>query len=389
MNLTKSLKWAMICAGATAFSVSAQNVWVDDTFDIPGGNPGVHIWTADGGNWARSGDNDASVIANADPARNAFNASSTPLEGTDDLVLELNTEGDTLIRTLPSGIDFKLAPVYVDMMVKFVLSEEEPDVPSGSVKAMVFANANSNLVVYSSDMAGGVFSELDAQVNPENWYRLTLTWRWDDIWEHAFFQIELNGNAIVGPSGFAWNLDDYYDPDGTWFITVPLTDTDLSSIEFQGTGFIDELVVTDIEPDFGDPVSDVFFAGTNNKVDLADYTAWLFAKGLGTPENNTANAGMWKAYLLNVDPGNGSIEAKLTIIDIVPATGGGAIVQLGAVNGLGNPVEFKDAYGTLELYRTPSLETPFVEFDSIPKPKSDKHVVIGNGDKYFYRARIR
>ena len=407
MNLTKSLKWAMVCAGVTAFSVSAQNVWVAEPFDY---TLGLEMWGF--ADWSRSGSNDDSKIAEADAARLGFIKCGTPLGLSDGRVLELNTEGDTLELELPQFVDFSLKDgnvqgeneedigVYVDMMVKFVLSEEKPDEPDSAVKTLIYADAEGQLNVWSFDgLTVNGFSALNNDpIDPEQWYRLTLTWFAWGGWTPAF-TIQLNGGEpLKGSFGYDYetgSIDgesvfmsaavyDQFDP--------PEAAMTLYAIQFQGTGFIDELVVTDVV-DFGDVLGDVTFADTGKVVNPTDFDNWLkknYAAGndLGTLGASSETASMWNAYLLNVLAGDGSIEAKLTIIDIIPETGGGATVQLGAVDGTGEEVPFQDPYGTLKLFRTASLESPFVLFDTIPKANTDTYLIPGDGEKYFYRATI-
>jgi len=418
MKLTKGLIWAMVCAGATAFTVSAQNVWVDDAFDFPS-EVGENIWGVSGPDWSRSGLNDDSKIVQADAARLAFNVISTPLtNATDTLVLELNTEGDTLIRTLPNGISFDNdrtdpvnllpQPVYVDMMVKFVLSEEFPDEPDTAVKALLFAKANEvtgipYLQVWNGTGVDGQFTELDAVIDPEQWYRLTLTWDYWDADYMAMFSIHLNGKLLI--SGDGWT--DKEDPlgawasPGPWFMTAALdtTDTTLSSIEFQGTGFIDELVVTDVAPDFGEPGTDdnYNFASSGTIVSAKAFNAWVALYNVQGSEN----AKMLTAFLLNVAPGDGSEEAKLAIKSIVPkasgifnkdtsTTGPGATVTLVAIDGTDNEVAFANPNGVLRVYRKASLEDPWGSAAYIYelKPNTDVYDVPGDTDKYFYMATI-
>ena len=66
MNLTKSVKWAMVCAGAVAFSASAQfTYWVEEDFTFKGfALDGNLIWEVSQ-DWSRSGGNDASTIVDA------------------------------------------------------------------------------------------------------------------------------------------------------------------------------------------------------------------------------------------------------------------------------------------------------------------------------------
>ena len=396
MNLTKSLKWAMSCAAITALSASAAS-WFEDDFDFSGsateGRPILQLSGPPSGDWKDANGTDASKIAIADSALDLFCLCAKPLALADDKVLELNTEGATLIRKLPAGIDFVSAPVYVDMMVKFVLSEEAPAEPLDEVKALLYAGANSNLVVWSSyDGVYAGFTELtdDAKVDPEQWYRLTLTWKFWDDWYTAIFSIQLNGGEalISNVAGF----DGTTGASGCWFQTAALsdmTDTTLSSIEFQGTGFIDELVVTDVLPTFTIGSGDLFFAGDSTRpVNATNYATWtnVIANATSISAAGGVKPWMYNAYLLNVDPG--TVEAKLVITDIDPLIGIGAEIKLAAVNGKGVTVPFANPYGTLTISKTAVLGSAFV-------PVSDYTVtagvysVSGIGTEYFFKAEVK
>ena len=413
MNLTKSLKWALACAGITALSASAFN-WVADDFDYSGGTAGTPILQIASGQWSESGGLGASALADADAARLGFNVLPTPMEGADGFVLELNTEGSTLKRVVdPTGLnpaDFSLAPRYVDMMVKFVLSEDEPTPPNdGGVKALIYANADSNLVVYSLvNVSGNTagFSALQfgnavpTQIDPEQWYRLTLKWfNWDlfgdQSLEFVAFTIELNGQIVSGSGGFDPLDPEFGVGDKVNFLTAAgfpgMWDYTLESIEFQGTGFIDELVVTDTLPNFGSGGPTYFANDGVNVVDKNDYDAWQGRLDVADSITTAGGVKDWmlSAYLLNVDPGTTATKAKLVIKKITP-TVTGADVLLKAIDGNGFEVPFDSPYGTLKLFSTPSLDVPFTLQDSIKPAMDDEYPILGPGavDKYFFRATI-
>ena len=389
MNLTKSLKWAMSCAAITALSASATDWVIDDFYFNSSGYAGRPIlhYTDD---WSATGE-DASKIAASDLAFEAFCDCDKPLgQTTDNLVLELNTEGATLIRTIDGGAPFSAVnPVYVDMMVKFVLSEEEPNPPAGA-QALIYANSDSNLVVYSSEDGGSnvAFSELEgAVIDPEQWYRLTLTWTvWGDF-DLSIFSVQLNG---IGPftSAAGFTLLGF-DQGGCWHVAAADSSiTTLSSIEFQGTGFIDELVVTDAVPDFGNLSGDPNFANDSNlpTVNATNYQTWQNANATSISNAGGVQSWMYNAYLLNVDPG--TAEAKLVITSIEPIIGTGAEITLAAVNGLGVTVPFANPYGTLTISKTAALGSAFVPVTDYTVT-AGVYSISGIGTEYFFKAEVK
>ncbi|MCL1921111.1 MAG: hypothetical protein FWG50_08560 [Kiritimatiellaeota bacterium] len=329
MNLSRSLKWAMACAGMIAGTASAQTL-VSDTF----AGQNADTLANDLVGWQSIGANDVSKLVDMGQDfawSNVFFATSNPLtNSTDSMVLELNTEGDTLQRSI-AGADFTADPIYIDMMVKFVLSEDEPDIPSGDVKTLIFANASSNLVVYSSD---GVniygFSELAGPgIDPEQWYRLTLTWfNWEDAGGLATMKIQLNGGEyLTGALGF----NEEFGTGAYNFVSAAsvVEDTTLSFIEFQGTGFIDELVVTYDEPEFGDSIDipgTYFASDTGRPVDPQDLAKWLQRYNVMGAEQ----PGMFDAFLLNADPYADTPDLMIMSIE---QDGADSIITIGVGDG--------------------------------------------------------
>lgn len=209
--------------------------------------------------WASTSEDDASVITNMtyefDPGPAGI---SFPLTGeTHFQVLRLNTEGGVLSANLDTAGDataFSVNPIYVDTMVNFVISEDDPSFAGmDDVKIAVFANASSNLVIRH-----GVFDETfdtllptnsvtGLVVDPAEWYRLTITLKFISIAEtlqsHPVFKVFLNGTAVehendYGTSGWLLSAVDI-DKGGHDLLTA---------VSFQGTGYIDDLVVTRDDP---------------------------------------------------------------------------------------------------------------------------------------------
>jgi len=343
MNLTKQLKWALACAGALALTASAGNI-IEDTFESYYHGDGM-VWLYP--NWivvnpSSQDKNDSSQILDVGDSiqwPETFDASrlgykgQTPLGAPDTKVLALNTEGDTLSRVLdPMETGYsEEAPLYIDMMVKFVLSEDSPDLDNDEdVKFAVWADAESNLCVWaaSDHLSTREAYVLDnAKVDPEAWHRLTIRCSaFEGV--YAYFEVKLDGGSYLTSIGGWWE-DQITQGGGSRFYSADFAFWDcwLTSIDFQGTGFIDELVVTTDDPDFG---SETLF-GNKYPVDPVAYAAWhtLFGSGAGS-ETLT----MYSAFLMNVDPDDGTTEARLHI-DKIDVDGVDANITLKAVDGKG------------------------------------------------------
>ena len=281
MNLTSTrmLQFFTVCVGVCAFSASAATTWVADNFEAEGAGytnaydgmaagvykmyefpnvPGLYtnsVWEATPG--------DASTIVVGDTP---FTAASRPLSGDAALqYLKLETEGQTLTRYVdlvetnsgthqmgPASITFYPTPVYVDTLIKFTPSEDDPEITDGHIKMALFVNASSNLVVrhqYSDGqglyVTNSAFTEL-APINPEKWYRLTIKLSAEMDPENPAFEIWLDGSKLTHANGA---IDPYNLSGGPWFFMLYSTVT-LTQISFQGTGALDELVVTDNDPTF-------------------------------------------------------------------------------------------------------------------------------------------
>jgi len=348
---------------------------------------------------AENGSDESTFEASNDPAvgRDTYKGTTPMTNSTANWVMALNTEGATLIRELKNSsgtvtvADFSSEPVYVDMMVKFVLSEDDPELPT-DVKTLIFARANSNLVVYSSDGTDADFTELDCQINPDQWYRLTLTWiNFMEIDMYAAFSIQINGGEPLETDATGLGYDETGSLGGCWFISAQnlKEDMELTAIEFQGTGFIDELVVTPNKPDFGEGDTDVYFAGTGPKVDGPTYDAWqkVSANAISIAAAGGVKEWMYDAYLLNVDPGSTGVKARLVIKSISP-TSSGANITLGAIDGKGNPCAFAPI-GVLHIYKSATLDgLPLAPEDKAYGLNAGVYSISGASSQYFFKAAV-
>ncbi|MBP8801845.1 MAG: hypothetical protein KBI41_09945 [Kiritimatiellae bacterium] len=287
MNLTskRMLRFLSVCAGAFALTASAQTTWVSDNFEadtVAGGytNAAIgdaagmykaYVWDISsqqkGTNLAwEAGVGDASTIQ-------AFEGSYSivPRPITNDnaqaQALKLETEGQTLTRyvafaetadpddgpqTQPTDIPLAAdSPVYVDTLMKFTPSEDDPEVTDRGVKLALFVNANSNLVLRHSYYLGGNYYPTNSifegnLINPEQWYRLTIKMQYEGNYEAIQAWVWLDGTPLVHYNG---ETEQGGAHNGPIFYTINDVTT-LSQVSFQGTGYVDDLVVADYHTPF-------------------------------------------------------------------------------------------------------------------------------------------
>jgi len=277
MNLTskRMLQFLSVCAGAFALTATAQTVFVADNFEAEGvgytnaaigaaaGMYKANVWGSQSQytNLAwEAGAGDASTIqafegtyANGRPITND-NAKAQ--------ALKLETEGQTLTRyvafteddgsgsdgiprTTPTNVVVSSAlPVYVDTLMKFTPSEDDPEVTDTNIKLALFVNVNSNLVLRHTYYDGAylvtnsIFTDL-GEINPEQWYRLTIKMQYHDNYGAMQAWLWLDGTQLTHYNG---EVDGNNIHDGPIFYTINDAQT-LSQVSFQGTGYVDDLVV--------------------------------------------------------------------------------------------------------------------------------------------------
>ena len=274
MNLTskRMLPFLTVCAGALAFTASAQTQWVADNFEAEGtgytnaaldsaaglykmGVTGTQnentnfVWFAD--------QNDASKIVTGvgaySGARSITNANAQAQ------VLQLETEGGTLTRPLyvngaTGSVDFSAAPVYVDTLLKFTPSETDPEniTEASGIKIAVYVNSSSNLVVIHKYTDGSVFIRTNSVftslgvIDPAAWHRLTIKLAYSETGDNGFynplFEIWFDGDRLTHANG-AVNTTTY--SGGGYFFPLVDGNIQLTQVAFQGTGALDDLVVAD------------------------------------------------------------------------------------------------------------------------------------------------
>ncbi len=307
MNLTskRMLQFMSLCAGAFALTATAQTVFVADNFEAEGvgytnaaigaaaGMYKANVWDFDAQTkltnlvW-NAGAGDASTIqafdgtyANGRPITNA-NAQAQ--------ALKLETEGQTLTRyvafsqddgsssggvplTTPASIDVTaVEPVYVDTLMKFTPSEDDPEVTDPNIKLALFVNVSSNLVLRHTCWTGGnyvatnsVFTDLGV-ISPEQWYRLTIKMQYHSSYGAMQAWLWLDGAPLTHYNG---EVDGNNVHNGPIFYTISPAQT-LSQVSFQGTGYVDDLVVAREITPFGGQAALTLTLAFND--DLLDVT---------------------------------------------------------------------------------------------------------------------
>lgn len=176
---------------------------------------------------------------------NGVTDANSPMVGVgDDRVLHLNTDGAVWTNTI-TGATFLTTPIYADMLVKFVPSEDLPTLDSG-VK-LAAAVTNGFLVVTKN---GNVWNSTTQPIDTNFWYRFTVE-----------LKVVTTSNLVADPGGDYWNevtikkanvkingTNVVVGGETEFIISDFLGSSTLTAIGFQGTGFIDEVVVRDDNP---------------------------------------------------------------------------------------------------------------------------------------------
>jgi len=256
MNLTskRMIQFVTVCAGFCALTAVAglggnpdpTTWWVADSFEAPEGTNNQSIsaykWTISGTLnentnvlWVAQGTDASKIVSDSTSA--GF-VGQRPMTADKNLVLQLETEGNTLTRHVigdgsVTGQTFASANVYVDTLIKFTPSEDTPTI-SNDVKIAVYVNNNSNLVVYHGVEGVGVTNSVfnSISINPTNWYRLTIQMIYLD--PLSVCKVYLNGEPLSHANALGDDLD--------MFLTAAAGNS-LSAVAFQGTGWVDELSV--------------------------------------------------------------------------------------------------------------------------------------------------
>jgi len=253
-------------------------------------------------------------------------------------VLQLNTQGATLTNSFGSGFNMANAVTYMDTMVQFV-PQGDLNPPSActatdnGIKLAVYVNGNTNLVIYHGVNSGsGAWSYNTNDVisaitlSTSAWYRLSVAFDatcFNDggITVVDMFQVLTNGVAVQSSNAYdgtwkaAWSNDTLVYPSstGTWFRSATAPDSQtfknkhLNSIAFQGTGFIDDLVVTTNTPTVFNTGGPTYFAvvcnisgGMGNFSGPTNVSAGGYVTNTFTASNN---------WFVSSFTGNGGVSA--------------------------------------------------------------------------------
>ena len=176
-------------------------------------------------------------------------------------LLEAEESGISVPFMIPE--DFS-PPLYLDTMFLFVPVERgtTPETGSSDVKFSIHMDFSGKLVVYHGGEDGNTdtFTELSGRFTPETWRRVTLYTSTEVDTENPvlFFQIRIDGEVQYGiHDGFSEpTLSGGEYTGGTWFRcanydeqTAEGTSVQLRRVTFFGNGMIDNLTLTDVDPD--------------------------------------------------------------------------------------------------------------------------------------------
>ena len=182
----------------------------------------------------------------------AYAGSARPLAGsTEALALNLDTGGKTLVRTVENNaaFDFSASPVYLDTLVKFTPSADPSTISDPTVKAAVFMDANLHLWVCHGVGGAGqnvTASDTGLVMNTNDWHRLTIKLGKLSGPADYVFKIFVDQAVVSCAAG----MDDSAASPGPWFWSAA-GDPSVREVTFKGRGMLDELVLSDAEPDLG------------------------------------------------------------------------------------------------------------------------------------------
>ena len=224
----------------------------------------------------------------------AYAGSVRPLAGsTATLALSLDTGGKTLVRTAnnQAAFDFSASPIYLDTLVKFTPSADPPTISDPTVKAAVFVDTNLHLWVCHGVGGAGqnsTSSDTGLVMNTNDWHRLTIMLgKLSGSADYAF-KIHVDQTVVSCAVG----MDDFAVSPGPWFWSAS-NDPSFKEVAFKGRGMLDELVVTDAEPDLG--MSAIFLT-------LSFEPAQVVVSTNGVPINNDALVPNGSLIVINARP---------------------------------------------------------------------------------------
>lgn len=232
MNLTKLFAASLCLTAMTASAVVLKS----DSFE---GQDFSGVWV---------GPQPSAIVAGT----NGVVEANSPTNTTDNFVLKLDTAGAVWTNEVPDGTFFS-APIYTDMLVKFVPSETLPSV-DGTVK-LAIATTNGYLVVTKDNGSGSnVWANTATAIDTSLWYRVTVKLEFVNPIVQANLKIDGTDVLVEGNSIFTVT-----DNGGVQTLTA---------IGFQGTGYIDEVVVTTENPFGSAPVVEIALSFTTGELSV-------------------------------------------------------------------------------------------------------------------------
>ena len=278
--------------------------------------------------WA--GRTGGSVVTNVfSPAITGLPARSNAWFGANSAkVLWLNTEGSLLTNSVlhsdDSAVSFASSSVYLDMRVKFDALTDDPDTKvMTDSKVALFVSSDCRLVAVHAGGWNTNSTGSFATIDTNRWYQLTVKM------SAGKYNVLLNDQVVFS------NL---------WLKNVGPTNT-LQSVNFYGTGLIDELYIS-----HGDPANAVkgptntvptVTAGSNPPTDEEQFkiNVWLSNNGVTSLTGLTQDQ-LSRAFLLNelVDgkPSAVGYSFGISAIDLVSPTKLALTVSLSTDNGVKN-----------------------------------------------------
>ncbi len=198
------------------------------------------------------GDPEAGVIVSTNYVAN-YVGGAFPLNYDHDLLNNALWFENTLTNAVPAGQSSQTN--WVDMVLNPTFNDEEeaPALPPEGSIAGVYFTSNGTLVVShtpDNSVTPITWVEIpDVQINEQDWIRLTIAANLQDGGtpftggNTRFYQIYINGEVVSNEVAFQ-STDRESGGNGTWFgAAAGAGKTTLSGTVFQGTGYVDDVVV--------------------------------------------------------------------------------------------------------------------------------------------------
>lgn len=198
-----------------------------------------------------------------------FSATTFPLDGdAHTKIVTLNTEGQELTNSFN---EVTTSGVWLDIMIQPTLwTDETPPAFDSEARFMAYFNTNGNLVIgHTEATSWGIpvtlntnrYTEITSgSINTGDWVRLTVTFNFDArTFGTKFFRVYTNGvpvNSAYGIVDPAQEFSSYGGTPGPWHLVANHAATlpSYSNLVVSGTGFLDDLVITNGMPAFSPAV---------------------------------------------------------------------------------------------------------------------------------------